>query len=302
MKFNQQLLSGLSKTTKGVIFLLSIKILLFSSFFLVQSCKKESSSFKGSEAKERFITKLNEQKKIIGETVLEKKGNRRGKFYEGNAANSTNFHNEVDNLSYFYLQIPESQIGLIDEGILATPTIQTISSIIQNNNAIIQYTQGNNSYQFGYSPNVINSNLVPLVEEAKLYLIDKGFTRDEITEMLNEEGVSEIELIPYVMILSSYEDGASYASNRIEKFDFSKLFFTEAIAGDLTRNDYIRCAIVAIGADAIYALGTSNAKTWKKAAMKKAFKAVAQRMLGPIGVSFAVITFGVCISEAWFHD
>ena len=61
-------------------------------------------------------------------------------------------------------------------------------------------------------------------------------------------------------------------------------------------NDYVKCAAVAIGADALWALGGSSASSWSRAAMKKAFKAVAKRFLGPVGVAIAVVSFGVCLA------
>ena len=53
----------------------------------------------------------------------------------------------------------------------------------------------------------------------------------------------------------------------------------------------------AIGADVLWALGSDGVK-WKKKAIKKAFGAVAKRMLGPIGVAFAIVTFGICMANA----
>ena len=62
-------------------------------------------------------------------------------------------------------------------------------------------------------------------------------------------------------------------------------------------NPYLKCAMVAIGADALWALGGSTASTWTAAAMTKAFTSVAKRFLGPIGVAIAVVSFGVCLAS-----
>lgn len=56
------------------------------------------------------------------------------------------------------------------------------------------------------------------------------------------------------------------------------------------------CALVAVGADALWALGGSSASSWTAAAMTRAFSAVLKRFLGPIGVAIAVVTFGVCMA------
>jgi hypothetical protein len=60
-------------------------------------------------------------------------------------------------------------------------------------------------------------------------------------------------------------------------------------------DDFIECGAIAIGADAIYALSQSTASTWSWAVIKKAFKTVAKKMLGPIGVAIAVISFTTCM-------
>lgn len=49
--------------------------------------------------------------------------------------------------------------------------------------------------------------------------------------------------------------------------------------------------------DALWALGGSNAAAWTAAGMKTAFKAVAKRALGPIGVAIAVVSFGLDMGE-----
>ena len=62
-------------------------------------------------------------------------------------------------------------------------------------------------------------------------------------------------------------------------------------------NPWLKCAAIAIGADALWALGGSSASAWTAAAMTKAFTAVAKRFLGPIGVAIAVVSFGVCMAS-----
>ena len=62
-------------------------------------------------------------------------------------------------------------------------------------------------------------------------------------------------------------------------------------------NPWLKCAAIAIGADALWALGGSSASAWTAAAMTRAFTAVAKRFLGPIGVAIAVVSFGVCMAS-----
>jgi len=55
--------------------------------------------------------------------------------------------------------------------------------------------------------------------------------------------------------------------------------------------------MIALGVDAIWALGGSNAKSWSKSAIKKAFGSVAKRFLGPVGVAITVTSFGLCMGN-----
>ncbi|CAI8306156.1 MAG: Uncharacterised protein [Polaribacter sp. SA4-10] len=61
-------------------------------------------------------------------------------------------------------------------------------------------------------------------------------------------------------------------------------------------NPWLECALIALGADALWALGGSAASAWTAAAMTRAFTAVAKRFLGPIGVAIAIVSFGICMA------
>ena len=65
----------------------------------------------------------------------------------------------------------------------------------------------------------------------------------------------------------------------------------------LDANDFLDCALTAIGADLIYAIDASSYAAWTSAAMTKAFSTIAKRFLGPVGVAIAVVTFGICIAH-----
>lgn len=68
----------------------------------------------------------------------------------------------------------------------------------------------------------------------------------------------------------------------------------------LKMNPFLECGIIAIGADALWALGGSSASAWTAAAMTRAFSTIAKRFLGPVGVAIAVVTFGVCMASQDF--
>jgi len=70
------------------------------------------------------------------------------------------------------------------------------------------------------------------------------------------------------------------------------------ISQKMELEDFLKCAAVAVGADALFALGGSSATAWSAAALKRAFSAVAKRFLGPIGVAIAVVSFSLCLAES----
>lgn len=70
---------------------------------------------------------------------------------------------------------------------------------------------------------------------------------------------------------------------------------------DLTQDDFVRCGVVALGGDALWALAGSSASVWTAAAAKTAFSAIARRFLGPVGVAIAVVSFGVCLGETYYE-
>lgn len=85
----------------------------------------------------------------------------------------------------------------------------------------------------------------------------------------------------------SYKELSTIQSNTINSKQVMKI----------DANEVLDCALTAIGADAVWALGPSAASAWTAAAMTKAFSAIAKRFLGPVGVALAVVTFGLCIAH-----
>ena len=67
--------------------------------------------------------------------------------------------------------------------------------------------------------------------------------------------------------------------------------------GTLTWGEVGACAATAIGADLLWALPSSGV-IWTVASLTTAFTAVASKFLGPIGVTIAVVSFGVCLANA----
>lgn len=110
--------------------------------------------------------------------------------------------------------------------------------------------------------------------------------------MIVEGNGTEYDLVPLVKIMTQYED-MNFAQQRNKTFN---PFMVTTAYADLTWGETGACALGAIGADVIGMLLKSNLKTWSVILIKRAFKTVAQRLLGPIGVIVAVASFGACLT------
>ena len=136
--------------------------------------------------------------------------------------------------------------------------------------------------------------LNPAIHEAKNYLHTKGFTNQEINNMILEENGQEEDLVPLVMIMTADEQ-----SNTSTAFNYTSMFVDSSHAQSW--GEIGNCAAAAVGADILYSLaieGGGKSDKWKKKAIKKMLKKVASRMLGPVGVAIAVVSFGLYIVGA----
>ena len=182
-------------------------------------------------------------------------------------------------------------------------TTQDLSDLIRLTDAVLQYEsyQDNEKYKIEVSEVKIIQSLNPMVQESKKYLYTRGFSEREIQDMIIENNAVETDLIPLVMKLTEADLSQPSLITKVnQRYSFSllNLLSTPVNARNLVTQDYVNCAIAAIGVDLAAGFSFSSAKTWGKAAIKKAFKAIAQRVLGPIGVALAVGSFGYCMYEA----
>ena len=109
----------------------------------------------------------------------------------------------------------------------------------------------------------------------------------EVEEFEVEENAVETDLIALAMVIT--ENEATYPVAR----NYSSFFVNSAQA--LTWSEVGHCASHALGMDVLFSLGSSGATVWTMGVIKTAFKKVAQRMMGPIGVAIAVVDFGFCL-------
>lgn len=281
----KNLFNEVTRLVKGTKMLL---LIMFGTIFLslfIQSCMQDDTGYISGASKENlnFKSSLEKNKKSIGSVLL------------GGSVPAYARINQSSN-SEIYLNFPETTNNInVNDLFQNVSTIQELSDLIDQTSATIQYEENssNSNYQLSVSIEDIETSLQPLVDSAKQYLYAKGFTPQTLNNMLVTENGTEEDLILFVMNLIEIERNQSIAKN------YSIPFVNYAYA-KLDYSDYLRCAGVALGADALWALGGSSASSWTIAAMTRAFSAVAKRFLGPIGVAIAVVSFGVCIHEAYY--
>jgi hypothetical protein len=281
MKIIKTITDPIKKFFKGMFALMVINLMIIGLMFIVQSCQEinyeRSDSFK---AKERFLSSLEANKTSIGSISVIK---------SSELKNSSRTPLEIQTV---YLDFPSDDYN---GTISSINSISSLSDFISTHNATLQYdeTATNSTYQFDILVDNVVSSLDPLVLESKQYLYSKGFTEQDIQDMLIQEGGQETDLVPYVMMLVNIENNGIAMSKQYPNF------FVNSAYAKVGWEDYVNCAIIAIGADVLFSLGSSSAASWSVSAMKKAFGAVAKRALGPIGAAIAAVSFGLCIYDAY---
>ena len=283
----------LNKIIKGTLAVFAIKFIIIAIAFTFQSCQTEAddSEFNNKESDD-FKTSL----KLTSNTL-----------------NSISFEKNISYDGYLRGSIqPQTAnycIQLINPLETITEEIDNLSDLIKaktNPNILVfNHTNENSDSESDveYDPNdcisivqiptdQVSDALEPAVIEAKRYLETKGFSSSEIQRMIDDEQGVKTDLIPLVMTMISVEDSSN---NLVNNYSFSNMFFNSAHAQ--SGRDIGRCALAAVGADIIWSLGSDPGK-WTKKAVKKAFGAIAKRLLGPVGAAIAVVTFGLCVADA----
>lgn len=271
--------------------LFSINLLIVSFVFVFDSCKKYiSANSPNGIFKNRFLKSIELNKVNIGSIP----------FIVNTGIHTSIFSttqqsgNQINDNETIYLNFPI--VNNSNNFLYNITSIKELSNLINSSNTVVQYEPNANNInnQLHIPIELIVSSLSPLIIESKEYLHNKGFSDQEIRNMLEEENGKDENLILFVMSLIQAE------TNPPISYNLNPLFIN-AVQAKLDANDYIRCAVISIGADVLWSLGTSNSSKWTKVAMKKAFGIVAKKMLGPIGVGIAVVSFGICLTEAYYN-
>jgi hypothetical protein len=298
-----------NKFVKGMFGLMSLNLLLIVIAYVFNSCQSNNEEIISRDAATDFLSALESNKNFIGAVNADV-------FSDTQALRSAGYGNQSANAQTAYLSLPGPITNDIQNKAANIKSIQDVADFIHLTNAIIQYEPsdplepiGGDGLQapiyynwlFKMDP-VFLEYLKSLIGSAKVYLFAKGFTDQNIKDMLSENNAEEIDLVLFVMILSTIEEAQAnqdILSAQTKRQNNVPLFFANsAFAGNTVGyKDYIGCALSAIGVDVLYALMGSAAQTWTVAALTKAFSAVAKRALGPIGAAVAIVSFGLCIAD-----
>ncbi len=181
----------------------------------------------------------------------------------------------------------------------------------------------NTPYKITVSAAKARESLKPTLAEAKEYLKAQGITEADINQMIKEFHGDELDLIPTVIFLvnQEYDRCQQIAMQKQQKsFDLLSFLATEAHAQgketpelSIANNDdnntdtgfkinskelfevAFDCGLEAIGFDIFWSVGSSASQKWTLSAIKKVFKSVVGKALGPVGTSIMVASFGYCL-------
>lgn len=285
MKIINQLLHPVKKFSKGILAVFAVNLLFILGLFVFDSCKKSAyeSSPRG-KANNRFLASLEQNRKSIAATVIANNSNKQPGNNQPVAARM------IDTTESVYINFP-GEVSPVDLLYFDNAnSIQGLTDLIHEADATVQYepTPVNSQYELTVPVQQVISSLNPLVTESKQFLYSRGFTESDIQQMIQEENALETDLIPLVMAVTQAENSQVVARNYMNYLPVSS-------ANALTWSEVGSCAMEALGADILFSLGQSTATVWSMAAIKTAFKTVAKRMLGPIGVAIAVVDFSWCL-------
>jgi hypothetical protein len=135
----------------------------------------------------------------------------------------------------------------------------------------------------------IEENTIPLIDYDRELAVKNNLDitdKDELLYIASFRPGTDLNEI-YTIDQNDYNqtaNGPSYQFKETTKLDGREIF---------------DCALVAIGADAGYALLAGSGTSWSIAALRTTLTNVAKRFLGPIGVAWAVCSFAACLYGAY---
>lgn len=291
------------KFAKGMFALFTLNFLVMAITYSFNSCQRNDIENVNNKAATNFLAALELNKKLVGSTpvdiVSEKlilTKNMKARSYV-----------QSDNIQMVYLTFPEPISADIQSQVKNIKSVETLSNFAGANNATINYKPNEEiainggELEAKIPVDEIYETLTPLIGEAKVYLKSKGFTEQDIQDMLVENNAHDYDLVLFVMGLSSIECSQEQHLVNVSLLEHNYNLLVENVnaGNNVTWKDYASCAVSAIGIDVFWALSGSMAKTWTVAVIKQVFKAALPKILGPVGVGIAVASFGWCIANKY---
>lgn len=223
-----------------------------------------------------------------------------------------------------YINYPEGTSNKVKELTQYVTTAADISALYRHTAAnFYDRPIDGSSYKVSMSKSKARETLQSLLPEAKSYLRSQGMTDEDIDKMVQEYHGDQLDLILTAMYLmdQEYESQEQLAlKNKSVISGFPSLFVTKAYASDFIPSDgkYIGndqkiggedpriipnaffqtaldCSIHTLVGKFIGYAFVRSAGIWALPAITTAFKTIASKMLGPVGVAIAVVAFSYCM-------
>lgn len=274
------------KFFKGLLAIFIINLLVIGCVFLFDSCRKAIAlTDENTQINNKFLNAIAVNREAIASISVKKLNN--GQLNSG----GTESLSTEEDLESVYLDPPPGAPPATLDLIQNIHSIQDIAHALSQANVTVQYspTPTNSNYNLNISISEVNAALTPLVQESKEFLYARGLTESDIQQMIAEENALETDLIPLVTTIIQDENNMFASRNYLDMF-----MINSAQALDWAQVGH--CALHALGMDVIFSIGSSGLNTWSVWRIKAAFKKVAQRFLGPVGVAIAVADFGFCLA------
>lgn len=270
---------GFKKYLRGMVGIFVIKLCVFGLIATNQSCITED-SFPETNAKQLFLSELKitaekiknvrTKKRILTQDAILKKSNENG-----------------------ILQVVE-EVTIICTKDMIVPSDSTTTQkvtledfILLDIKPISDETLEDNEFCYSFSNEDVQSAIAPLTSASSDYLKAKGFTDNEIIEML--DGEDESYLIPIIMEATRNQNpiASSFLNNFVET----------AYAQGSVRDCFLESTGIAAGVALIAALtATTLDKTLVIKLMKRAVKKIGGRVLGGVGLALMILDFTYCVA------
>ncbi len=296
------------KITKGLLALLTLKLIIIGGLFVFQSCKTENNFIEQQEqAKTDFLASLSKSQDVLESTPVYSQDDLQNMRIDvGNetisvclmafdsSTDTTDIVDSISNLEDFLTLSPQYNLTTI-----VTPTEVGNSSDTTTDTADSNTTTDYNPddciaiIQIPAQP--IVDALDPTVQAAKNFLLTRNLTDDDITEILDGENTSL--LVPLVYRILEVENDAE---NTIS-YQFSKLLGVQSVYAQGVDWGVIGgCATATIGLDSFQTL--KDALIGKKVtgrALKRAAKKVVKKFAKSVsgwGTLLMVAEFVGCVA------